>query len=258
MGTVFLYQSPTNSFLGNPALVPVSVELSDLSGQFLADDPFTEALSALGPEMPELDDNSSLSNAVPPEVQIVHRETDGSNVWAVDMNEAFRAGAGGLLADITMLNQLVYTITWGEGTDAGVLFTVNGQPVDAFGSEGLDLSEPVYRDSFLEDLAPIFLTEPLVQLGDTYQVSGLANVFEASLIVQVIDSAGEVVHEEPVMATCGSGCWGTFTLEIHPSLVTPGESSIRLLTYSAEDGSATNVINVPIPAGDVWEVTVGS
>lgn len=254
-GMVFLYQSPENS-LGNPALVPVSVALTDLSGGILADDPFTEALAVLGPEMPELSEGTGLANAVPTDVHIVELETNGTNVWRADMNEAFLAGAGGLLADFTMLNQLVYTITFGEGTDAGVLFTVNDQPVTAFGSEGLDLSEPVYRDTFIEELARIFLTEPLLQLGDTYQVTGMANVFEASLTVQVVDGT-EVMHEEPVMATCGSGCWGSFTLEIDSSLVTPGESAIRVLTYSAEDGEPTNVVTVPIPADGVWSVTVG-
>ncbi len=254
--TVFLFQSPENSFLGNPALIPVTIELTDLSGSLGPEAEFTDALATLGQEMPELAADAGLMNAIPSEVRIVEREA-GSNVWLVDMNEAFLAGAGGLLADFTMLNQLIYTITWGEGTDAGVLFTVNGEPIDAFGSEGLDLTEPVYRDTFQQELALIFLTEPLLHLGPTYQVTGTANVFEAMLAVQVLDANGEVVHEEPVMATCGSGCWGSFTVELDPSLITPGESSIRLFTYSAEDGSPIDAITVPIPAGDVWAITVG-
>lgn len=69
-GTVFLYQSPENSFLGNPALVPVAVELNDLSGELDADAPFTEALAALGSELPELPADAGLANAVPADVQI--------------------------------------------------------------------------------------------------------------------------------------------------------------------------------------------
>lgn len=260
-GTVFLFQSPESSFRGNPALVPVTLQLTDTSGSLGAEAQFTDALAVLGSELPELVADAGLMNAIPSEVRIVSLSTeaiDGTDVWVADMNEAFLAGAGGLLADFTMLNQLIYTITWGEGTDAGVLFTVNGEPVTAFGSEGLGLTEPVYRDTFQEELAPIFLTEPLLRLGPSYQVTGMANVFEAMLAVQVLDGSGEVVHEEPVMATCGSGCWGSFTVEIDPTLITPGESSIRLLTHSAEDGSAIDVITVPIPAGDVWAITVES
>jgi hypothetical protein len=246
--------------LGNPALVPISVELTDQAGQLTASDPFTEALAALGPGMPELPAGSELTNAVPSGVQIANlgiTTVGGSEVWAADMNQAFLDGAGGLLADYTMLNQLIYTITYGEETEAAVLFTVNGEPVTAFGSEGLDLSQPVDRETFRDELALIFLAQPVIQVGPTYRVFGISNTFEASLSVQVIDGDGEVVHEEPVTATCGSGCWGTFSAEIDPSLVTPGESSVRLLTYSAEDGSPTDVVTVPIPGGDVWAITIG-
>ena len=259
-GIVYLYQSPGNSFLGNPALVPVSLELTDLSGQLLPGDQFTEALGFIGPEMPELPAISALSNAVPPDVQIVGLSAttvDGTPVWAAEMNEAFLAGAGGLLADVTMLNQLIYTITHGEGTDVGVLFTVGGQPVEAFGSEGLDLTEPVDRDTFIDDLGLIFLTEPLVALEGEYQVSGRANVFEAALMVRIEDGAGNVVHEEPVMATCGTGCWGEFSVGIPADLIVGGESVVTLFTHSPEDGSMIDVITVPIPAGDVWAITVG-
>jgi spore germination protein GerM len=259
-GTLFLYQSPQNSFLGNPALVPISVELTDQSGELTSNDPFTEALAAIGPGMPELPAGSELMNAVPVGVEMVSLSSttvDENAVWLADMNEAFLDGAGGLLADQTMLNQLIYTITYGDDTAAGVLFTVNGEPVTAFGSEGLDLSEPVDRESFLDELALIFLTEPLVHDEGAYQVVGASNTFEASLMVEVVDGDGEVVYEEPLTATCGSGCWGTFATEIDPSVIAPGESSVRLLEYSAEDGSPINVVTVPVPGGDVWAITIG-
>jgi hypothetical protein len=257
-GIVYVYQTPQDSFLGNPALVPIVLDLTDLSGQLVEGDQFTEALAALPTEMPEL--KHGLANAIPPEVQIVDLSTttvDGAEFWAADMNEAFLAGAGGLLADFTMLNQLIYTITHGEGADVGVLFSVGGQPVTAFGSEGLDLSQPVHRDDFLDQLAPIFLTEPITPIGDIYPVIGVANVFEASLTVQLLDGDEAVVHEEHLTATCGSGCWGEFGAEIASDLIVPGESSVRVLTFSAEDGSAQDVVTVPIPADGVWSITVG-
>lgn len=259
-GVVYLYQTPENSFLGNPALVPVSLELTDLSGSLLPGDQFTEGLSAIGSGLPELPAASALMNAVPTNVQIMELSSatiDGSGVWIADMNEAFLDGAGGLLADVTMLNQLIYTITHGEGTDAGVVFTVGGQPVEAFGSEGLDLTEPVDRDTFIDDLNLIFLTEPLVALDGEYQVSGRANVFEAALMVRVEDGAGNLVHEVPVTATCGTGCWGEFSVAIPADLIVGGESVVTLFTHSPQDGSEIDVITVPIPAGDVWAITVG-
>jgi hypothetical protein len=176
----------------------------------------------------------------------------------VDMNDAFLNGAGGLLADVTMLNQLIYSVTWSPFlTNPDVLFTVGGHPVEAFGNEGLDLTEPVDRDTFIDDLSLIFVTEPLVALDGEYQVSGRANVFEAALMVRVEDGEGNVVHEEPVTATCGTGCWGDFSVAIPADLIEGGESVVKLFTHSAQDGSMIDVITVPIPAGDVWAITVG-
>lgn len=257
-GTVFLFQTPQDSFLGNPALIPVTLELSDLSGGLAPDAYFTDALALLGPELPELPANAQLDNAIPGDVRIVELATttiDGADVWQADMSEAFLAGAGGLLADYTMLNQLIYTIT--DDEIGSVLFTVGGERVTVFGSEGLDLSEPVSRESFQDQLAPIYLTEPLIQQDGSYQVVGIANTFEASLVVGVVDENGESVFETPVQATCGTGCWGEFTAEVPADVIEPGASSITVFEYSAEDGSPINVVTVPIPAGDVWAITVG-
>jgi hypothetical protein len=60
-----------------------------------------------------------------------------------------------------------------------------------------------------------------------------------------------------VQATSGSGTWGEFGVGVATDLVTPGESSIQLLQYSAEDGSPTNLITIPVFEDGVWRVTVG-
>lgn len=248
-GTVFLYQTPDNSFLGNPALVPIQVDITDPSTQLSADDPFTAAIAAVRADLP-----TGLENSIPAGVQILSvRESSDSIV--VDMNEAFLDGAGGLLADITMLNQIIYTLTDSD-PEKQVEFTVSGQPVKAYGTEGLVLTEPVDRETFIEDIGLIFLTEPIMEVEHVYLVSGMANTFEASLTVRVVDADGATVYEEPVQATCGSGCWGEFGVGVASDLVTRGESSIQLFEYSAEDGSMTNVITIPILENDYWTITL--
>ena len=247
---VYLYQMPENSFGNNPALVPVWIEVSQLN----PDEHFTAALTALGSNLPD-----TLENAIPADVQIVDLTTtvvDGADVWVADMSESFLDGAGGALADFTMLNQLIYTLT--DNEIHSVLFTVGGEPVEAFGSEGLVLIDPVTRESFREgNLGLIFLTKPLVESEDAYVVEGMANVTEATLALEVIDGEGTVVHEEIVMATAGTGTFGEFSARVSADLITPGESSIRLFTHSLEDGSATEIVTIPIPVGDVWPLGVG-
>ena len=254
-GPMFVYQSPENSFLGNPALVPLIVEVIDRRGVLTPEDHFTEALAGIAGTIPD-----TFGNSIPADVRIQNvsvSETE-SGLWLVDMNEAFLDGAGGLLADVTMLNQIIYTLTYQGLEDVQILFTVNDEPVVAYGSEGIDLSSPVGRDTFRDDLNLIFLTQALVESGGGYQVSGMANVFEATVSIAVLDGAGEVVHEEFVTATCGSGCWGEFSTTIPAERIVPGESAIRVFTYSPEDGSITDAITIPIPEADVWKLTIGA
>ncbi|HEX6221868.1 MAG TPA: GerMN domain-containing protein, partial [Acidimicrobiia bacterium] len=189
-GTIFLYQTPENSFLGNPALVPIQVEVTDPSTQLTANDPFTTALAAMGGDLPP-----GLENAIPPQVQILSIGESTDTIVA-DMSEAFLDGAGGLLADITMLNQIIYTLTQ-DDPDKQVEFTVNAQPAEAYGTEGLVLTDPVDRDSFLTELGLIFLIEPIMEVENVYVVAGRSNTFEAILTLRVVDSEGATIHEEP-------------------------------------------------------------
>lgn len=248
-GTVFLYETPENSFGGNPDLVSVSMEVLDLTGRLGPDSYFTEALAAVGANIPE-----PMSNSIPEDVQILDIGMDGDTLTA-EMNEAFLGGAGGLLADITMLNQLIYTLTYLQ-PDANVVFTVNGEPVEVFGSEGLILVDPVDRQTFRDDyLGQIVVTDPIADLGEGYRVTGVTRVFEASLTLDVLDGDGNVVLEKPIQATCGTGCWGEFETTIDPVSITPGESSVRLFTYSPQDGSPSEMITLPIPEGGIWSLT---
>jgi spore germination protein GerM len=241
---VFLFQSPENSFLGNPALVPfyLPVELAEDADDT---DAVRAAINALGDA--DLALPAGFMNSVPAGVEaLVVRRADGTdNALIIEMNEAFLDGAGGLLADFTMLNQMIYTATTLEGIEE-VHFIVNNEPIVAFGSEGLGLESSVNRETFQENLALIYLTQPIVADGDgTLEVVGISNTFEASMTLRVLDADGEIVYEEPGSATSGSGTWGDYHFSVDESLLGPG-SSIQLFEYSAEDGDPQNIITVPV------------
>jgi hypothetical protein len=261
-GLVFLAQEPENSLSGNPALVPLDIQL--LGTADVSSSPnFSEIL-------PLMDMPSGFINAIPADVRVLSTSLSQDGVFEVEMNEAFLDGAGGALADFTMLNQLIYTLTAAREADNSdsVLFLVDGQPVTQFGTEGLDLSDPVGRGTFIDNLAPIFLAYRLGESFVTrdgeetavrgYLVQGLANTFEGSVTVRVIDiSTSEVKHEESTTTTCGTGCWGGFVVLIPSDLVTPGESAVQVLDFSAKDGSPENIVTIPIPEGSPWTFIVG-
>ena len=253
-GVIYLIAEPANSFKGNPALVPVSVSLTDASGVLRGiEDPalVVTRLADLGVTLPE-----GLATVIPQGVDGVNGGVDDSQpaVITMHMNQAFLEGAGGLLADITMLNQIIYTVTQ-DDPNALVQFIVEDEVVEAYGSEGLSLVDPVGRDGFLEELNPIFLTQPLNFGADGLpQVEGRANVFEAGLTVRIVDHAtGETLYEEPVMATCGTGCWGDFAHSFDTPAMRLG-TAVEVFWYSAEDGEPADVVTIPV-FDDPWDLT---
>ena len=247
---IFLTQSPENSIMGNPALVPF---LATAFPTPETDDTLAalQLLTADELFLPE-GFESSIPDAV--EVQGFTRGASDQLVM-VDMNEAFLDGAGGLLADMTMLNQLIFTAGDGEEISE-VLFTVGGQPITAFGSEGLDLTQPVGRDAFLDQLNSVNLDSAASGSGDAgLTITGFANVFEATVSLEVVDAGGTVVHEDFATATCGTGCWGAYEFMIDYPFA--GGETIRVFWHSAEDGSPTDVVSVPVAWGDAqaWDFT---
>jgi hypothetical protein len=154
-----------------------------------------------------------------------------------------------------MLNQLIYTAGDGEEVSE-VLFTVDGDPVTAFGSEGLDISQPLGRDAFLDQLNSVNLDSALSGSGDSpLVVTGFANVFEATVSLEVVDAGGAVVVEDFATATCGTGCWGAYEFQVDHDFV--GGETVRVFWHSAEDGSPSDVVSVPVAWGDeqVWDFT---
>jgi hypothetical protein len=201
---------------------------------------------------------TGFTTSVPGEVDVIG-VTLGEHQVAVDMNRAFLDGSGsGLLGDFTMLNQLIYTAAQ-FGEVESVLFTVEGQPVTAFGTEGLDLSDPVGPDAFLDQVNSILVTSPVEgNGGGPLAVSGVANVFEATVSLEVVDAGGNVVQEAFTTATCGTGCWGAYNFEVDYPFT--GGETVRVFYHSPEDGDPADVVSVPVLWDDDngWDLATGS
>jgi spore germination protein GerM len=252
---VFLVQSPENSFLGNPALVPFFAMAEAEPG-----DP--QALSALrlltadGLTLPP-----GFQSMIPDAVEVMGVTRGPSDqLITVDMNQAFVDGAGGLLADFTMLNQLIFTAGDGEEISE-VLFTVGGEPVTAFGTDDLDISQPLGRDAFLDQLNSVNLDSAATVTGDApLVISGFANVFEATVSLELVDAAGNVVYEDFTTATCGTGCWGAFSFDIDDFDFEATPVTVRVFFHSPEDGQPADVVSIPVAWGDeaAWDFMPGS
>jgi hypothetical protein len=248
---IFLVGEPENSFTGNPAVVP-----------FLS---VSEALPEDSDEMAALrlltrDDlilPNDFSNLIPAPVEVlgVERDPEDHRI-TIDMSQAFLDGAGGALADFTMLNQLIFSVT-SEGGFTEVVFTVEGEPVTQFGSEGLDLSDPVGRDSFLDQLNSVIVdSAAAVTSGSPLVVTGFANVFEATVSLQLVDESGNVVHEDFTTATCGTGCWGAYSFNVDFDFEESTPITLRVFWNSAENGEPVDVVSMPVGVDGhaVWDM----
>ena len=103
-----------------------------------------------------------------------------------------------------------------------------------------------YTRADFEDETPIILVEsplPFEQVSSPLRVTGTANTFEATFQYELVDSEGNVVDNNFVTATSGTGTRGTFDF-------TTGDFSdvAKLVVFenSAENGSRIHEVEIPL------------
>jgi hypothetical protein len=77
-------------------------------------------------------------------------------------------------------------------------------------------------------------------------VAGTADVFEAQFRLQVLDGRRNVLADLPVLATCGTGCRGTFDVTVHYAIPTAEWGTLRVFDLSAKDGTPIDVSEIPV------------
>jgi germination protein M len=164
----------------------------------------------------------------------------------VDLSREFESG-GGSASMFGRLAQVVYTLTQFPTVDR-VAFKLDGEPVTVFSGEGIVLDGPSDRMDYETFLPSVFVERPTwgATLGNPVRVSGIANVFEAVFFVEVRDDDGRTLATERVMATCGTGCWGTFDVSIPYDVSSRRPGEVVTYNLSAMDGSPEDVRVYPV------------
>jgi len=174
------------------------------------------------------------------------------SVATVDLSTEFDSG-GGTASMQYRLAQVVYTLTQ-FSTVKTVVFQIEGQTVTVFGSEGIVLDGPVGRADYYDQLPSIFVDRPAygAAIGNPARVTGNANVFEAQFRMAVLDRAGKTLVDAPVMATCGTGCRGTFSVTLDYAVAKAQWGTLRVYDPSEKDGTPEDIRDYP-----VWLVPAG-
>ena len=177
-----------------------------------------------------------ISTAIPEGSQLLGLSIkDG--VATVDLSSEFESG-GGSASVLTRLGQVVYTLTQFPSVKS-VVFKIEGQTKSVFSSEGVVLDGPVDRADYVDLLPSIWVDRPAygAAIGNPARVTGNADVFEATFRMAILDGSGKVLADEQVMATCGTGCRGTFDITIPYTVSKAQYGTLKAYNLSAKDGS---------------------
>jgi hypothetical protein len=226
--------------LGSAGLVPLLREVPRTQAVG------TAAMRALleGPTAAESGERT-ISSAVPAGSRLLGLTVEGG-IATVDLSSEFESG-GGSMSIFVRLGQVVYTLTQFP-TVQSVAFEIEGRPVTVFSSEGIILDGPVGRDDYVDLLPAIYVDRPAygAGIGNPARITGSANVFEAAFLITILDGSGTTVAEVPAMATCGTGCRGTFDVTVPYTVAAAGWGTLRVWDGSAKDGSPENVREYPV------------
>lgn len=187
-----------------------------------------------------------LTTAVPEGVSVLGASiADGTAT--VDLSEEFDDG-GGSLGMFLRLAQVVHTATQFASVER-VALRIEGEPVEVFSSEGIELPPTLDRGD-VEEQAPAILVEsplPGERVTSPLRISGTANTFEATLEWELVGADDTRIASGFSTATCGTGCRGTF--EVEQAFAGSGPATLRVFERSAKDGSETKVVELPLELG---------
>jgi hypothetical protein len=133
--------------------------------------------------------------------------------------------------------QVVYTLTQFASVSR-VAFRSGEQPT----------GPPLARQDFADLLPPIVVATPVVgeRVSSPVNVSGTADVFEATVSVRILDAAGHELATTFTNATCGTGCRGDYSVDVSYLLANEQRGLIEAYQVSQVDGSRVHVVTVPV------------
>jgi hypothetical protein len=217
------------SFTDNAGIVPVLREIPETRA--VAATAVRELLQ--GPRGVEVESSPAMYSAIPEGTRLIDVSID-DQVATVQLSEAWNAVEASAVGDAARA-QLVYTLTQFPSVRSVRVQVGDDGPVEHLGRRS------DYQEIGL--LPAIFVDRPAwgAAAGNPARVSGIANVFEATLQVELLDGRGDRLAEETVTATCGTGCWGTFRTDLAYDISKAQYGTLRVYSESAKDGSRENV-----------------
>ncbi|HXV56646.1 MAG TPA: GerMN domain-containing protein [Gaiellaceae bacterium] len=206
----------------------------------------TAALEALLAGPNAVEEGNGLSTSVPEGTQLLGLTIE-DGIASVDLTSEYESG-GGTLSMQMRLAQVVFTLTQFPTVD-GVTFSLDGEPIDVLGGEGIIIDHPLTRRDYADLLPAILVTAPTFgqEISTPLRVRGSANVFEANVTVRLLDEDGDEIASTFTTATCGSGCRGTYRVSLPFGIDGPQEAVVVVQDDDADgDGRPSHEVRIPV------------
>ena len=225
-----------------------SVRTVEIDGEATAEVLAEAALTAVLEGPTEFEAEIGYGSTVPA-ATVLGGVTVTEGIATVELSGEFEEPSGAL-TDSLRLAQVVFTLTALDDIDA-VVFSIDGTVRDLIGTHGVevDAENGAVRDDFPEARPPILVEHPAAgaTVGDSLDISGESNTFEANVRWALTDPDGLILDEGFTTATGGNGTWGTFEFTVAvPSVDRAGLGALILWEDSPEDGRQVNIVEVPL------------
>jgi len=167
-----------------------------------------------------------------------------AGIATVDLSSSFESAASPSAMPLRIA-QVVYTLTQFP-TVTGVRFAIDGQGVTVVG--GVPVQSPQTRAMYGGYLPAITVRSPGIgaQVTSPVTVSGTADVFEATVSVRILNSAGHEIARTFTTASCGTGCRGDYSVTVSYPVPRTAPGTVVVFESSAKDGLPVNVQLIPV------------
>ena len=214
-------------------------------GRAIATADASAAVAALLSGPTNAENAAGLVTLIPAGTKLLGVKTSATET-VVDLSHEFGSG-GGSLSVAGRAAQMVFTITQFPGVGS-VRFSLDGKPITELAGEGYAV-DGLSCASFA-DMTPVILLERPSsgeKVTQPIRIAGRSNTFEATVYYEVLGADGHKLINGFVMATSGTGTWGTFDAVLSPLPTgTTGVITVRVFDRSSQDGAPVAVTEVRV------------
>jgi germination protein M len=143
------------------------------------------------------------------------------------------------------LAQLTFTATQFANVHA-VHLEFMGSSVSSIG--GVPVPARMTRAHFSRLLPAIVVHAPVIgaHLAPSVRVTGTSNVFEAAMVVKVVNAGGHIIARKFFTASCGNGCRGHFGVTISYHVGNAQAGAIVVTDTSGRGGPPPHIVRIPV------------